>query len=54
MYAMQIPRAMSVHLAPSAQKSQVSLPDVRDHQKPIMQVIAAEKRKVPTYRESLL
>ena len=54
MYAAQIAKAISVHLTPLAQNSQVSLPAVRDHQNPIMQVIAAEKRKVPTYRDNLL
>src|ERR1700687_6210430 len=54
MYPAQIPNEISVHLAPFAQHSHVSLPEVRAHQHPIMQVIAEAKRRVPTYRESLV
>jgi len=54
MYPAQTPSAISVHFAPFAQNSQVSLPEVRAHQNPIMQVIAEAKRRVPTYRESLV
>ena len=43
MYPAQITSAISVHFAPFAQNSQVSLPEVRAHQNPIMQVMAEAK-----------